>query len=157
MLREEWPSRPYRPAGRRKVVALVNGAVDSGATALARQLAVELGVPLIFRDGLRGCGPDAWWTLLADSPVGGVLLGRFGPEEARPVADGLRRAGVNPASVPEIICFPAWGSVPDRPLGLGPALVAAEDESGYPDDRASLADVVRLALQVNALSPASET
>lgn len=36
MLRDEWPSQPYRPARRRKVVALVNGAADSGATALAR-------------------------------------------------------------------------------------------------------------------------
>jgi len=111
MVREEWPGRPYWIARRRKVVALVNGAKDSGATALARQLAVELGVPLFFRDAVRDCGPDPWWTLLADSPTGGV----------------------------------------------GPALVAAEGELGYPDDVASRADVVRIALQVNALAPASET
>ena len=157
MLREEWPGKPYRTARRRKVVALVNGAVDSGATALARRLAVELGVPLFFRDGVRDCGPDPWWTLLADSAVGGVVLGRFGPEDARPVAAGLRRAAVNPAAVPEITCPSAWGSAPHRPLGLGPALVAAEGELGYPDDLASRADVVRIALQVNARAPASET
>ncbi len=158
MLRDEWPSQPYRTARRRKVVALVNGAAESGATALARELAVELGVPLFFRDGVGGCGPDAWCTLLADSPVGGVVLGRLGPQDARPVAEGLRRAGVSPAAVPQISGPSAWGTSPGRLPGLGPALVAAEGELGYPDDLNSRADVVRLALQVSAvLAPTFET
>jgi len=163
MLRDEWPAQPYRQARRRKVVALVNGAVGSGATALARELAVELGVPLFLRDGVRGGGPDSWWTLLADSPVGGVVAGRFGSQDARSVAEGLRRAGVSPEAVPEISCPSARGAPPDRstlmdhPLGLGPAVVAGMGEGGYPDERASRADVVRIALLVRTgLPPASE-
>jgi ribosomal-protein-alanine N-acetyltransferase len=158
ILRDEWPAQPYRPACLRKVVALVNGAAESGATALARELAVELAVPLLFRDAIRGSGPDPLWTVLADSPVGGVVSGRFGPEDARWVAEGLRGAGVNPAGVPEILCSSARGAVPDQPLGLGPVVVAEMGDRGYPDDRASRADVVRIALLVSSgLPPAFET
>jgi [ribosomal protein S5]-alanine N-acetyltransferase len=182
MLRDEWPAQPYRQTHRRKVVALVNGAVDSGATALARGLAAELGVPLFFKDdmrggdGVRGAGPDPWWLLLADSPVGGVVTGRFGPQDAHSVAEGLRRAGVNPEAVPEISCPAAQDTVSDRkvvsernvvsdrsavswrPLGLGPAVVAGMGQRGYPEDEASRADVVRIALLVRqGLPPASET
>jgi ribosomal-protein-alanine N-acetyltransferase len=157
MLRDEWPAQPYRRARRRKVVALVNGEVDSGATGLARQLAMELAVPLLFRDGVRDCGPDSWWTLLADSPAGGVVLGSFGPQDARSVAEGLRRAGVNPEGVPEILCSEDGGAGQHGPLGLGPAVVPQGGDRGYPDDGASRADVVRIALLVKAAqSPASE-
>lgn len=158
MLRDEWPSQPYRTARLRKVVALVNGTAGSGATALARELAVELAVPLFFRDAIADSGPQAWWTLLADSPVGGVVQGRFGPEDAHRVAEGLRRAGVNPAAVLEVSCPSARGAAPERPLGLGPAVAAEMGDRGYPDERASRADIVRIALQVSAAqAPASET
>lgn len=158
MLRDEWPSEPYRTARLRKVVALVNGTAESGATALARELAVELAVPFFLRDAMGDTGPQAWWTVLADSPVGGVVQGRFGPEDAHAVAEGLRRAGVNPASVPEVSCSSARGAAPQPALGLGSAVVAEMGDRGYPDERASRADIVRIALQVSAaLAPASET
>jgi hypothetical protein len=158
MLRDDWPPKPYPQVRRRTVVALVNGRLDSGATALARGLAVELGVPLFSRGGVGDVGPDLWWTLLADSPVGGVVVGRFGPQDARSVAEGLRRAGMNPEAVPEILCSPEGGAGPDGSLGLGPPVVAQMGDRGYPDDRASRADVVRLALLVRAGPfPASET
>jgi ribosomal-protein-alanine N-acetyltransferase len=178
MLADEWPSQPYRPARRRKVVALVNGAAASGAAALARELAEELAVPLFLLDTVREGGSDALWAFLADSPVGGVVQGCFGPEDARDVAERLRRAGVNPAAVPEILCRSVRGTessamtapssattapssattAPDRLLGLGPVVIPQMGDRGYPDDRASRADVVRIALRVSAgLPPAFET
>lgn len=158
MLRDEWPAQPYRSARRRKVVALVNGAAQLGAAALARELAGELAVPLLFRDAVGRVRPDALWSLLADSPVGAVVSGRFAPEDARSVAEGLRGAGVKPEAVPEISCPSARGAAQDLPLGLGPEVVARMGDRGYPDDRAGRADVVRIALLVSAgLLPAFET
>ena len=158
MIRDEWPSQPYRPARRRKVVALVNGPAQSGATTLARALAVELAVPLLLRDAAVDGGPAAWWSVLADSPVGAVVRGSFGPEDARSLVEGLRRAGVNPAAVAEIRC-PARGSQSDRPLGLGPVVVAEADDRPRPDQQDRRAEIVRIALLVRApmTSPASET
>jgi [ribosomal protein S5]-alanine N-acetyltransferase len=158
MMRDEWPSQPYRPAPRRKVVVLVNGTAESGATALARELAVELAVPLFLRDGIGDGRQDALWTFLADSPAGGVLQGQFRPEDARSVAEGLAGAGVDPATVPEISCRSGRDAVSERPLGMGPALIAEMGDRGDQDDRASRADVVRIALLVRSgLAPASET
>jgi ribosomal-protein-alanine N-acetyltransferase len=158
MIRDEWPSQPYRPARRQKVVALVNGEPQAGAAALARALAVELAVPLLTGHAAGDGGLVAWWTLLADSPAGAVVLGSFGPEDARSVAEGLRRAGVNPAAVPEIWCS-ARGAQSDRLLGPGLAVCAEIGEPGRRDDQASRADIVRIALLVRAslTTPASET
>ena len=125
--REDWPVRRYATAGGRKVVALVNGVPGSGKTALARRLAAELRIPLfskdvikesvadalpvelVAHDGTRGSAlgagaSNALWALLEDSPVGGVVESWFWPEDARFVAEGLRRYGLDPARVPEVWC-----------------------------------------------------
>ena len=157
MIRDEWPSQPYRPARRRKVFALVNGAAESGAPALAREMAVELAVPLFLRDGVGDGSKDALWAFLADSQVGGVVQGRFRAEEALSVAEGLGRAGVDPALVPEISCRSGSDTLPDRLLGRGPAIVADIGDRDQ-DGGVSRADVVRIALLVRSgLTPASET
>jgi ribosomal-protein-alanine N-acetyltransferase len=142
VLRDEWPSQPYRTPRHRKVIALVNGAAGSGATALARQLAVELGVPLLSRDVIMGSGPGAWRAFLADSPLGGVVEGYFGPEEARSVVEGLLRCGVDPATVPQIRCLVAHAAGPARLPGLGPTVVV------HGRHEAGRAEIVRIALDV---------
>jgi ribosomal-protein-alanine N-acetyltransferase len=101
ILRDEWPSLPYRTPHRRRVIALVNGAPGaSAALDLARRLAVELGVPLFSWDVIRDCGSSGLWAFLSDSPVGGVVEGCFGPDEAQSLVEGLRRCGVDPARSP---------------------------------------------------------
>ena len=158
VMRDEWPAQSYPTARGRRVVALVNGVPGSevtngvpgsGAANLARQLAVELRIPL-FSGDVAGSA-DVLWALLADSPVGGVVQSSFRPGDAGPVADGLRRCGLDPATVPEIWCFCDQDGV-SAPLGLGPRVaLPARPDLGR-------ADLVRLALQVGAgLVPASET
>jgi ribosomal-protein-alanine N-acetyltransferase len=138
LMRDEWPARPYPTTRDRRVVALVNGVPGSGALALARQLAAELRVPL-FSQAVAGC-TDVLWALLADSPAGGVVQGCFGPGDARSVVEGLKRAGLDPAAVPEVWCPPSGPSA--RPLGLAEMVTL---DSGHDVGRA---DIVRIALQV---------
>lgn len=150
----------YDPTARgRRVVALVNGVPGSevingvpgsGTANLARQLAVELRIPLFSRD-VAGSA-DMLWALLADSPVGGVVESCFRPDDARYVVEGLQRCGLDPAAVPEVWCFSAQVEAAARPVGLGPTL-AVDMSQGL-----GRADVVRIALQVGAwLAPVSET
>ena len=73
---EDWPARPYPTAHGQRVVVLVNGAPGSRKTALARLLAVELRLPLFSQDLTRGGPAGALWSLLGDSPVGGVVANR---------------------------------------------------------------------------------
>jgi ribosomal-protein-alanine N-acetyltransferase len=154
VLRDEWPASPYPTARGRNVVALVNGVSGSGSgtATLARQLAAELRVPLFSKD-VVGSG-NVLWALLADSPVGGVVEGHFTPDDARSVAKGLQRGGLDPAAVPEVWCLSARVEPPGRPLGLGPT-VAVDTGQGV-----GRAEVVRIALQVGAgavvVPPASD-
>ncbi|MBE3073539.1 MAG: GNAT family N-acetyltransferase [Actinobacteria bacterium] len=151
VLRDEWPTRPYAPSRGRKVIVLVNGAAGSGTTALARQLAAELCIPLFSGDVIQGSVAGAMWALLEDSPVGGVAESRFRPEDAPLVVEGLMRAGMDPATVPEVWCFSADVEASARPLGLGPTVAV---DTGHGVGRA---DLVRIALQVcEGLLPASE-
>jgi len=118
---------------------------------------------------MTGVGPDALWALLADSPVGAVVAGSFRPDDARSVAAGLRRCGLDPATVPEVWCSSAQDDAPARSLGLGPTLAVDVDLVGCADsadiggsvglgDGVGRADVVRIALAVSAgVAPASET
>ena len=159
VMRDEWPAQPYPTARGRRVVAVVNGVPGSEAvngvsgaciTNLARQLAAELRVPLFSRDVAGSAG--VLWALLADSPVGGVVENYFRPDDARYVAEGLQRCGLDPAAVPEVWCFSAQAAASARPVGLGPTLPV---DMGQGVGRA---DVVRIALQVGAsLAPVSET
>jgi len=150
VMADEWPAQPYPKPRCRAIVALVNGA-GSCASAVARQLAAELRVPLFSQDVVTKSGQDALWALLADSPVGGVVQRSFRPGDAGPVAEGLRRCGLDPATVPEIWCVGDQDGV-CAPVGLGPRVaLPARPDLGR-------ADLVRLALQVGARPvPASET
>jgi len=141
---EDWPAEPYATAHGRKVVALVNGVPGSRKSALARQLASELRIPLFPEDVIRGSVPGAVWALLEESPVGGVVAGWFLPEDVQVVVDGLQRCGVDPAAIPEVWCFSAEDQSSTRPLGLGPTLAVDTGQDIGPGD------IVRIALQVLA-------
>lgn len=124
---EEWPAGAYAAQGEPRIVCLVNGVPGAGKTSLARQLSVELGIPLFSKDrvkeavadalgmdqvandgisgSLLGAGAsEALWGLLQDSPTGGVVESWFWPDDARWVGPGLERAGLDPGIVPEIWC-----------------------------------------------------
>jgi len=150
---EEWPTKPYATARGRQVVALVNGVPGSGKSALARQLAAELRIPLFFDDVITGSAPGALWAPLHDSPVGGVVAGWFRPEDVQLVVDGLHRCGLDPAAIPEVWCFSAHHQSSTRPLGLGLTLAVDTGQDLTPGD------IVRIALQLSSTrtSPAFET
>ncbi|HYO20138.1 MAG TPA: GNAT family N-acetyltransferase [Dermatophilaceae bacterium] len=158
ILRDEWPARPYPTAHGRKVVVLVNGTAGAGTTSLARELAVELAIPLFSRENVAESGPDVLWAFLSDSPVGGVVAGSFGPDDARCVSEGLRACGLEPVAVPEV-----WhrsgqdGEASARPIGLGHLVVAETGDLVDPLDTTRRAEIVRIALQVSMPAPASET
>jgi ribosomal-protein-alanine N-acetyltransferase len=135
-IREEWPAQPYARPRTRKVVVLVNG-----VPTLARELAAELRVPLFAR-AVAGSG-DALWALLADSPVGGVVEGSFGRDDARFVVEGLRSCGLDPAAVPEVWCHSDQVEGSSQPVGVGPTVAV---DAGQAMARG---EVVRIALQVS--------
>lgn len=149
VLRDEWPAQPYPMARGRKVIAVVNGAAGSDTSTLARQLAAELRIPLFSRD-VAG-SDDALWALLADSPVGGLVQSSFRRDDARSVAKGLQRCGLDPEAVPQVWCLGGLSNASERPLGLGPTLTV---DTSHNLQRAG---VVRIALQIAAGAPASET
>ena len=151
VLRDEWPAQPYAPSGGRRVVVLVNGVAGSGRTTLARYLAAELRIPLFSKDVIKESMADALWALLADSPVGAVVEGWFRPDDAPFVVQGLRRSGLDPATVPEVWCDRAQVQAGARPLGRGPTVVVDTSQE------VGRGEVVRIALQVgDGMHPASD-
>jgi len=150
---ENWPAEPYATARGPRVVVLVNAAPGSRSSALARQLAAELGVPLFSEELIRGGPAGALWMLLEDSPVGAVVAGSWRPEDVQLVLDGLQRDGLDPAAVPEVWCFTAQDGSSTGPLGLGPTLPVDIGQGLGPGD------IVRIGLQVTSsgTSPAYET
>ena len=107
---------------------------------------------MFSRDVITGSGTGALWTLLEDSPVGGVVAGWFGPDDVRLVVDGLQRCRLDPAAIPEVWCFSTQVQSSTRPLGLGPTVAV---DTGHDVGQK---DIVRIALQVSSgLLPASET
>lgn len=134
--REDWPAQPWAPHRRARRVVLVNGLPGAGRTTLSRALAAELALPLLAD------ATEALWALLANFPTGAVVEGGWSPAHADPVATGLRRAGVDPASVVEVWCE---GPGAAHPLGLGPVLRV---DTSRPLDAGA---VVQIALQARAL------
>ncbi len=166
LLESEWPPSATSSRTGPRIVVIVDGAPGSERSTLAERLAAELAVPLLSKDLVtkavadalpgdsldeQGAGrpavdpgaSEARWVLLAHSPAGAVVESWFRPGEKRYVTDGLRRAGIDPATVPEVWCDVALADVPPS-LGLGPVLRV--------DTRAPLTDreLGRLALQVRA-------
>ena len=196
----EWPAAPWAPHRRVRRVLLVNGLPGSGKTTLAQALAAETALPLLAKDTVKeqvggqlpvpmaaslsgtssplGAGAsEALWALLEHFPTGAVVESWWSSADRHLVAAGLRRAGVDPASVVEVWCdVPAglarerfearagerhavhgpqvglawWaGDEPAsaRPLGLGPVLRVDTSRPLEPSF------VVRTALQARALIP----
>ena len=148
---EDWPAEPYATARGPRVVVLVNGASGSGRSALAGEMAAELGVPLFSEDVVRGAAAGALWALLGDSSVGGVVAGSWRPEDVLLVVDRLQRIGLDPAAVPEVWCFTAQDRSSAGPLGLGPTLPVDMGQGLGPGE------IVRLALQVPSSGTSSAT
>lgn len=128
VLASEWPATPYLRRHHPRLAVLVNGLPGSGKSTLARALADELGLPLLSKDVVKETVADVWhpgpegreripggdlgaaatevlWSLLAGSPVGGVVESVFlsGRDEAF-VDKGIRRAHLDPGTVPEVWC-----------------------------------------------------
>jgi ribosomal-protein-alanine N-acetyltransferase len=153
---EDWPPEPYARVRGHKVVAIVNGPPGSAKSTLAWQLAAELRIPLFSAEAIGGAATGTLWSLLRDSPVGGVVEGSFVAEDALLVVEGLQRCGLDPAAVPEVWCFstqplPTLSPVP--PLALGPTLAIDYGRDITPRE------VVRVALEILAagLVPPSNT
>jgi len=141
----DWPSEPFRPHRPLQVVALVGGVVGPERTALARRIALELGIPL-FSSVVLGCedDPEMLLRLLADSPAGGVLEHSWGGCPPGEVARELDAIGIRPERVPEVHLARAESSR-WQPTGCGPVIeVDAET-------RVSTKSIVALALRIRAL------
>lgn len=94
VLSSEWPAVPFRRTPAHRLAAVVNGAPTWDSASLARQLATELGLPLLSALHIT---PAEIWPVLESSPVGGVVEAHFTATELRV---GLARAQLDPARVP---------------------------------------------------------
>jgi ribosomal-protein-alanine N-acetyltransferase len=94
VLASDWPAVPFRRAPAHRLVVVVNGTPAWDGTGVARQLAVELGLPLLSTQHVP---PPELWSVLEASPIGGVVEGQFSAPELRM---GLARARLDPVKVP---------------------------------------------------------
>lgn len=105
--RDEWPSPAYAPHRPARIALLVEGLPGSGRSALAARLAAELSLPLFSGDTLTdgpGAADDPLWSVLAASPVGGIVEHTWTIAQHERVAAGVRSAGFDPATVPHVWC-----------------------------------------------------
>ncbi|WP_212755407.1 GNAT family N-acetyltransferase [Flexivirga aerilata] len=115
--REEWPAAPYAAQRWPRIALLVK---EIPGTHLGARLAEESGLPLLSEGiverelGAQSGTGAALWALLGSSPVGGVVELRD-PQPAL-AFEGLRRAGFDPARVPQVGCSLGFGvSLPIDP------------------------------------------
>ncbi|TWP35620.1 GNAT family N-acetyltransferase [Leekyejoonella antrihumi] len=141
----DWPSPAFRPHAPLRITALVGGARGPERTALARRLALELGVPL-FSSSILGSGADArpLWRLLADSPAGGVLEHSWETCEPGEANRELEAIGIRPGTVPEV-SWALGSAAQDQLAGAGPVIEVDADA------RVSPKSVVALALRIRAI------
>lgn len=116
MLSTSWPAAPYRHEGHHRMAVVVNGAPSLDFAGLATHLAVELGLPLYSSQVVS---PATLFELLRESPIGGVVEGKFNPAELRM---GLARARFDPAQVPVL---PAARDVSKRDVTVSALRVRA--------------------------------
>lgn len=147
----------------RGTVTVITGVPGSGKTALARQLAPALGVPLLSLDTVKetlftslGVGDRAWslqlraaaleviWSLLPGCPGGAVVDVWLDPQRDQGVAqDGLGRAGIG--QVLEVLC--------EVPGEIAAARYAARSRhpGHLPPDDATLARITAAAALIEPL------
>ena len=152
LLADDWPRADhlsevaFAPSPTRRIVCLVNGIPGSGKSTLATRLAAELGLPLLRKDAIKEAFADSlphahmlgepqWQratgagamaaicSLLAESSTGAVIDTWAPPSRDRAVVEeGLRRARLNPARVPEVFC--------DVPVAIASERYAVRAASG---------------------------
>lgn len=137
---QEWPAPPHAPHRPGRVCVVVQGQQDPARASLSRRLAQELSVPLLDD---RHAGA-AVWSLLAESPIGGVVATAPAAEREPDLDARVQHAGFDPRGVLRVLCGPSPGAAAHDPYG--PSEVVTDPEAVT--DR----DVARLGLAARAVA-----